>query len=131
MTFGQAQNAYKLPPGERPLLLWTLGIEPRIDLTRERRVQVTVGGRGLIAQRRFTLESADQERTIGVSSQGSGVGATVSFDLQVRERLDAIATLSYDRISFDGYRRIQQQATPTDATWTATGLRFGFVYHPW
>jgi hypothetical protein len=129
MTSTLSNNAYVLPPGQRGLQLWVVGVEPRLNVRRMERVSGSVSARVQIAERRFSiLKNQVGNNAQGVRSYGFGLGAAAGIEVQVSERFSLAATLAEDWFTFAEYKSIEQATVPTAATWTGTALRLGFVY---
>jgi hypothetical protein len=129
MTSTLSGNAYVLPPGQRGLQFWVLGVEPRLNLRRMERVRASLSTRVQVAERRFSLEKNEVGRgTKGVRSYGFGLGAAAGLEVDLSEKFSFGATVAEDWFSFQEYSPIEQATVPTAATWTGTALRLGFVY---
>jgi len=126
-------NTFVLPAGERPLRLFVAGLEPRMPIVDRVGTRVTLGLRVQMAQRSFSIEKpAIGSKPFGVKSLGYGGGPTVSLESLVGRRFALNATMSYDRLVFDGYQELERSGNRTDANWNALTLRIGLLVNaPW
>jgi hypothetical protein len=129
MTSTLSSNAYVLPPGQRGLQIWVVGVEPRLNLRRLERVSGSVSARVQLAERRFSIQKNQVGNDAqGVRSYGFGLGAAAGIEIQVSDRFSLAATLAEDWFTFAEYKSIEQATVPLAATWTGIALRLGFVY---
>jgi hypothetical protein len=131
MTSTLSATEFLLPPGERSLQLYVIGFEPRMAFRQDQTVRFVLGSRLQVAQRRFDMTSTAVTRDkIGVRSYGIGLGATGTVEWQLSGKLAANASIGQDWFTFNAYKRIERQTTPTAANWLGTSLKLGVAYNP-
>ncbi len=120
---------YMLPAGDRPLTLWTGGVEPRVVLPAVGPVRPYAAARFLLARRSFTMESTSAAVShVHISSWGGGAGITLGGEARVRGRYVAQLAVGHDRFAFGAYEDIERERNPTSGSWAGTSLRLGFGY---
>lgn len=129
MSVNLSQHDYVLPIGERGLLLYIFGVEPRVTVFESDRVRLLAGTRLQGGGRRFSLVKNEVgQGTISHVSYGWGYGASAGLEYQMNEKLALNAGLGYDRLSFGTYKFLEGDNTRTAANWSGTAIRFGVAY---
>jgi hypothetical protein len=122
-------SPYQLPQGARPLSLWVIGIEPRAILPEVAGLWPVAAVRVQVARRRFTfISNSSSHHSLGISSNGAGLGATLGVEKLIGERFALHIVLGHDRLFFGGYDEIERRWNRTSASWGGTSFRVGFGY---
>ena len=120
---------YVLPAGERPMLLYMFGVEPRVTVLETEKLELILGTRLQGGGRRFSLVKNDAAKSEEKhTSYGWGFGGHASLEYHMSEKLSLNAGLGLDRLSFGTYKFLEGDQTRTAATWTGSAFRFGFAY---
>jgi hypothetical protein len=130
LTSGLSTTEYRLPPGSRGLMLWSMGVEPRMAFRRDEQIRPIVAMRLLAARRSFGMPTTTvNEPVVTVTSFGWGVGSTVGIEMPINSRTALNVALGRDWFRFGPYKRIERHWNPTAANWSGTTLRIGVGYN--
>jgi hypothetical protein len=120
---------YEMPVGERPMLLYMFGVEPRLTAFESDKIQILVGARLQGGGRTFSLIRNDAENSEEKhTSYGWGFGGSANLEYQASEKLALNAGLGLDRLSFGTFKFLEGDQTRTASTWTGAAFRFGIAY---
>ena len=123
---------YRVPPGPRPLTVWTVGVEPRLQFRRQSRIRPLIGGALLAARRSFSVEPrAVQEESPTFSSSGWGIGATAGATFDVFGWLSLELAGGVERLNFGAFRQLEGRTFTTAGDWSANYLRLSFSKPLW
>jgi hypothetical protein len=119
---------FDLSPGPRPMSLYVLSVEPRVELLRAARVTPSVTLRLLAAHRRFEVDDPwAAGRSYRFSSLGAGIGAAAGVEVHIARGVAFELSAAQERIGFGGYGPLEGPDKRTGSWWTANGWRLGFT----
>jgi hypothetical protein len=121
--------SYQLPAGDRPYLLLSVGLEPRVVAYETDRVGLEAGVLLQGWQRQFSLvRKSPHEPDEKESSQGWGIGGRLALDFTMSDKLSLNAGITADRMKFGTFQWLERSSTSTSATWWGLGLSVGATY---
>ncbi|MEX2282649.1 MAG: carboxypeptidase-like regulatory domain-containing protein [Gemmatimonadota bacterium] len=124
MTQGMDREIYAVPPGTRPMKLWTAGFDSRLEFRSGARVRPLVSAELLVAGRSFAVDNRlIHDKPIEFSSLGWGIGAGAGAAFDVINWFQLEATVAHERLSFSSFRALDSSSLSTAVQWSATSLR--------